>query len=189
MGGGGTTPGSTSREPTIETKRLLLRTFMLDDAVRVRELASAREVAATTLNIPHPYEAGDAETWIATQPESFQAGEAVHYAITRKQEADLIGAIGLQLQDAHRRAELGYWIGVPYWNQGYCTEAAAAVVNFGFEQLGLHRVFAHHFSSNPASGRVMQKVGMLHEGRLRGHVLKWGNFHDLEIYGLTRVDD
>ena len=187
MGVRETSPGST-REPMLDTERLLLRAFTLEDALRVRELASAREVAATTLYIPHPYDAGVAESWIASHPERFQAGEAVHYAITRKAEGDLIGAIGLQIQVAHRKAELGYWIGVAYWNQGYCSEAAAAVLDFGFEQLGLHRVFAHHFASNPASGRVMQKVGMLHEGRLRGHVLKGGTFHDLEIYGLTRGD-
>ena len=183
-----TSPNSALREPPLETKRLLLRAFTLEDATQVRELASAREVAATTLNIPHPYDTSDAETWIASHPGSFQAGEAVHFAITRKQEGDLIGAVGLQIQAVHRRAELGYWIGVPYWNQGYCSEAAAAVVRFGFEELGLHRVFAHHFSSNPASGRVMHKVGMLHEGRLHEHVLKWDAFHDLEIYGLTRED-
>ena len=187
MRGRGTTPGST-REPAIETKRLLLRAFTLEDAVRVRELASASEVAATTLNIPHPYEAGVAEAWIATHAERFQAGEAVHFAITRKPDGDLVGAIGLQIEAAHQRGELGYWIGVPYWGQGYCTEAAVAVVQFGFEKLGLHRVFAHHFSNNPASGRVMQKVGLLHEGRLRGHIMKSGDFHDLEIYGLTRQD-
>ncbi len=180
--------GPTTREPTLETQRLLLRAFVDEDGPRVRELASAREVAATTLNIPHPYEAGLAESWIATHPEQFQAGEAAHYAITRKQAGDLIGAIGIQIQQAHRTAELGYWIGVPYWGQGYCTEAAEAVVRYCFQQLGLHRVHARHFSSNPASGRVLQKIGMLHEGRLRGHILKWGIFHDLELYGLTQED-
>ena len=84
------------------------------------------------------------------------------------------------------RAELGYWIGKPYWGQGYCTEAARATLDFGFEQLGLNRIFAHHFARNPASGRVMQKIGMTREGRLRQHVKKWDAFEDLELYGILK---
>jgi len=74
----------------------------------------------------------------------------------------------------HRRAELGYWIGVPYWGKGYATEAARSVVNYGFSTLELHRIFASHVPANPASGRVLTKIGMRHEGRLLGHILKWG---------------
>ena len=64
----------------------------------------------------------------------------------------LVGAVGLRLKREHDRAELGYWIGVPYWGRGYATEAAAAVVGYAFETLGLHRVFASHYTKNAASG-------------------------------------
>ncbi len=101
-------------------------------------------------------------------------------------EGLLIGAVGLRIDDEDQRAELGYWIGKPYWGQGYCTEAAGAVIRFGFEQLGLNRIFAHHFARNPASGRVMQKLGMAHEGRLPQHVKKGDAFEDLELYGIVR---
>ena len=100
----------------------------------------------------------------------------------------LIGAVGLRLELDDRRAELGYWIGKPYWNQGYCTEAARAAIQFGFEQLELNRIFANHFVRNPASGRVMQKLGMVYEGRLRQHVKKWDAFEDLELYGILKDD-
>jgi [ribosomal protein S5]-alanine N-acetyltransferase len=79
---------------------------------------------------------------------------------------------------------MGYWIGVPYWGRGYCTEAAGALLAHAFGPLGLHRVHATHLTRNPASGRVMQKLGMRHEGRMREHFLKWGVFEDVERYGI-----
>jgi len=94
----------------------------------------------------------------------------------------------VRIEPDHRRAELGYWVGVPYWGNGYATEAARAVVKYGFGTLGLHRIFASHFANNPASARVLRKIGMRYEGRLRGHVLKWGEFLDLEMYGMLASD-
>jgi ribosomal-protein-alanine N-acetyltransferase len=95
-----------------------------------------------------------------------------------------VGAVGLILAPAHDRAELGYWIGAPYWGRGYATEASRAVVRWGFEGLGLRRIHASHFPRNPASGRVLEKLGMRHEGTLRQHVKKWDEYLDLESYGL-----
>jgi ribosomal-protein-alanine N-acetyltransferase len=71
---------------------------------------------------------------------------------------------------AHRT----YWIGVPYWGKGYATEAAREAVRYAFEDLGLHRLYAAHFGSNPASGKVMRKIRMSYEGTLRGHHKMWG---------------
>ena len=86
------------------------------------------------------------------------------------------------------RAELGYWIDRPYWNQGYCTEAGRAVLWYGFTELNLNRIHAYHLSRNPASGRVMQKLGMTREGLLRQHAKKWGKYEDIVEYGLVRQD-
>jgi RimJ/RimL family protein N-acetyltransferase len=77
---------------------------------------------------------------------------------------------------------------VPYWGRGYATEAALAVIAFGFEELGLNRIYAQHMASNPASGRVMQKAGMRHEGTLRQHVTKFGIVDDIAIYGILASD-
>ena len=93
---------------------------------------------------------------------------------------------GLVLRREHNRAELGYWIGVPYWNHGYATEAASTVLRYAFETMDLHRVYAFHFTTNPASGRVLEKIGMTHEGTRRGHTLKWGEYLDNEAYGILR---
>ncbi len=170
---------------TLETERLRLRPFTLADAPAVQALAGAREVASTTLTIPHPYEDGMAEAWIETHAPRREAGELANFALVEKETEQLVGAMGLVIQAEHARAELGYWVGVPFWNRGYATEAARVVLRFGFEELGLNRIYAMHLVRNPASGRVMQKVGMQYEGRLRQHVQKWGTFEDLDVYGIV----
>jgi RimJ/RimL family protein N-acetyltransferase len=151
----------------------------------VAELAGDRDVAATTLRIPHPYTREMAAEWIAETEQLRADGALVNFAITT--EADgVIGSIGLRLVPEHRRAELGYWIGKPYWGKGYATEAGRAVVAHGFNDLGLHRIHAHFMTSNPASGGVLKKLGMTYEGTLRGHTFKWGEFFDIECYGVVR---
>jgi RimJ/RimL family protein N-acetyltransferase len=179
---------SIKKRPTLETERLVLRPFELSDAPRVQLLAGDRDVAAMTKNITHPYEDGLAEAWIGSHQERFDKREETVFAITLKGSGELIGAIGLVLKLDQEIAELGYWVGKPYWGRGYCTEAARAALHFAFTELRLNRVHAHHFSHNPASGRVMQKAGMRHEGRLRQHVKKWGEFFDVEAYGILRSE-
>ena len=100
----------------------------------------------------------------------------------------LLGAIGLRIEREHARADLGYWIGVPYWRRGYCTEAARAIVRYGFTEQGLRRIYAHCFTTNPASGRVLQKLGMTHEGMRREHTLKDGVFLSSDGYGMLRAE-
>jgi ribosomal-protein-alanine N-acetyltransferase len=172
--------------PTLQTPRLLLRPLAITDAAAIVRLAGAREVAAYTLRIPHPYTDSDAEKFIAAAARHAESGQSVVFAIEVQESSHFIGAIGLEIQPTHRHAELGYWIGVPYWGNGYATEAASAALRFGFETLQLHRIFAMHFLENAASGRVLRKIGMRHEGTLRQHVLKWGKFHDSEFYGVLR---
>jgi len=166
----------------LRTERLLLRPFTLDDAPDVKRLAGAREVALNTLHIPHPYPDGAAEAWI----EKHGKGPEVTFAIEAK--GQLAGAIGLVLDPTHDRAELGYWIGMPFWGRGYATEAGRAIVRVGFEEHGLNKIFAHVFKRNPASARVLQKIGMRSEGMLRQHLKKWDEYVDVECYGLLRDD-
>lgn len=171
-------------QPTLLTKRLRLRPFNRADASTVRLLAGERAIAATTINVPHPYEEGMAEAWIAGHPESWQRGTGMVCAVEQIEETRLVGAAGLRIELDHRRAELGYWIGTPWWNSGYATEAARALVTYGFQKLGLERIFARHFASNPASGRVLVKIGMRQEGLLRRHIIKWGHFEDIVMFGI-----
>lgn len=177
-----------TRQPTVVTNRLVLRPFRMIDAPLVHKLAGDRAVAATTLRIPHPYPEGFAEDWIRPQAEEFEKGKSAIFAIEIEADQQLCGAIGLAVNREDRHAELGYWIGVPYWNRGYCTEAARETLRFAFEQLHLHRVHAAHFVGNLASGRVLSKLGMKCEGQLRQHVLKWGDFLDVVVYGILKSE-
>lgn len=173
---------------TLNTPRLRLRPFALSDAADVQRLAGDHDVASTTRLVPHPYEDGMAEQWLAAHQAEYDDEKSLTLAITERQEGHLIGSITLVLGLADKRAELGYWLGKPYWGQGYCPEAAQALMHWGFETLNLNRIFAHHLSRNPASGRVLQKIGMQHEGRLREHNIKWGKFEDVDIYGILRSE-
>lgn len=174
--------------PTIETERLILRPFAPGDAAAVNRLVGDRAIADTTLNIPHPYREEMAVAWIETHRDTFVNERGVTFAIARKSDGALVGAISLQGMSKGHQAELGYWIGKPFWQQGYCTEAGRAVLRYAFSDLGLIRVHACHLTRNPASGRVMQKLGMQHEGTRNKHTKKWDRFEDIELYGLLRAD-
>jgi len=177
-----------SSQPILETERLILRPFQLNDAETAQTLAGDKQIAATTLTIPHPYEDGMAETWINTHQETYNQGKGVTYAITLKETNELAGAISLMRIDENHQAELGYWVGVPYWNKGYCTEAGKAILEYGFETRELNRIHACYINRNPASGRVLEKLGMSHEGTRRQHVQKWGVYEDLDLKGILRSD-
>ena len=180
---------SMKQQPTITTERLILRSYRMDDAPELQRLIGERDIAATTMNIPHPYEDGMAEEWISKRQQLFDSGEQMNLAITHRQDGFLIGGIGFNTIDREsERAEIGYWIAVPYWNKGYGTEAARAAVRYGFTVMNLNRIHAAHFSNNPASGRVLQKIGMKYEGCRRQHHKKWGVLLDWECYGILRSE-
>ncbi len=170
--------------PEIKTDRLQLRGFQASDAPDIQLLAGAREVAEMTLNIPHPYLKGMAEAWIENHERDFESGEGVVWAMVELKSNKLIGAVGLIVNRRFNRAELGYWVGKPFWGQGFATEASMAALAYGFEEMKLNKIHASHMVRNPASGRVMQKIGMEQEGIFKEHALKWDQFLDLAVYGI-----
>jgi len=170
--------------PTLETARLTLRPYSSQDIGELLPLIGAREVAATTLRIPHPYTEQDACEFIAAA----QNDPECRLAITLRSDGCLVGGVGLRVAEQHQHAELGYWLGVPYWAKGYATEAAREMIRYGFENLHLHRIFASYFKGNDASRRVLEKLGMRYEGCQREHVRKWDRFVDSELYGMLRRD-
>jgi [ribosomal protein S5]-alanine N-acetyltransferase len=176
-------------QPTLTTKRLTLRPLVLEDAWDVERLAGMREIADTTLNIPHPYPVGAATRWIETHAPAWAAGTGVTYAIVETSNGKLAGVVSLmQIHREHRRAELGYWIAVDRWNKGFATEASASILDFGFQSLGLHRIESTHFVRNPASGKVMQKLGMTQEGIARDSAVKWDHFESLVRYAILEPE-
>ncbi|NVO21617.1 MAG: GNAT family N-acetyltransferase [Bacteroidetes bacterium] len=172
--------------PTIKTERLLLRPLQISDGWDVRRMAGNSKVAVNTLYMPFPYPEEVAEEWISTHATEFFEKKQLILGIALKSSKELLGCIGLTMKTDIENAELGYWIGEPYWNQGYATEAARAIIDFGFQSLGLHKIYANYFSNNAASGRVMEKIGMVQEGYLRQHVRHWGEYKDLYVFGIVK---
>jgi len=141
-----------------------------------------------TETIPFPYEESMAVEWISTHADSWSKGIEAVYAVCDKTTGNLLGCVGLTILSSHHRASLGYWFGVDYWGKGYCTEASKAVVSFAFSQLKINRIEAFHLTHNPASGAVMRKIGMLHEGTHRDYTLKNAKFCDMERYAILASD-
>ncbi|MEM7453989.1 MAG: GNAT family N-acetyltransferase [Planctomycetota bacterium] len=192
---------SDSGPKPIETERLILRRFEEADAYRTYQLINDPEIAANTRTIPYPYPEELAVEWIRKHRGQWISGKGVVFAICCKPEfgaepdssaeedgvtsqAYLVGAIGLQISPENHNAEMGYWVGRDYRGKGYCTEAAAALLEFGFEVLALHRIHAHHLARNPASGRIMEKLGMEKEGHMKQNVRKNGVFEDTVHYAI-----
>ena len=181
----------------LSTKRLVLRQFCPADASRIHELVNDKQLAYNTHHIPYPYPEGAAEEWLAEHAELVRCGQAVVFAVCQRdtqastdcdKSFELIGTIGLAISSFNHQAEIGYWIGREYWGQGFCTEAVIAVIDYGFETLGLHRIFAQHITRNRGSARVLEKVGFSKEGVLRQHARKWGVFEDIVCYGMICSD-
>ncbi len=170
------------RTNILHTPRLVLRSLREEDVPRIVELAGDRCIAAMTLVVPHPYLPEHALAWIAEDAKRREAGSGCVFLI--EHEAEVVGAIGLILDDSRKRASAGYWIGVPYWRRGFATEALREVLRHAFEDLGLLYIEAHHVAVNPASGRVMQKAGMRFENVVSQAIEKDGEMHDRVNYGV-----
>lgn len=161
-----------------------LRRWRLEDIDSLCEHANDADIAKNLRDaFPHPYTRADAETWIAKTtsgdfPNSF--------AITVDDRA--VGGIGLHPRfDIERcSAELGYWLGRPYWGRGLTTAAVRVVTAHAFEQLGLLRVFALPFEENVASVRVLEKAGYVREGLLRCAAIKAGRPRNMFMYAIVR---
>lgn len=187
------TPRAAQPRPTIATERLILRPMVVADVPDIARAAGRVEIARSTLLIPHPYKESDALSWITTHQRDWDRGEALTLAITLRGDAGtpsrLIGAVSIRgLAGPHRSGELGYWISPDFWGKGYATEAVGGVINHAFESLGLERVYADHFSFNPASGRVMAKCGMHMEGVARHRYRKNGEAVDAIVYSILRSE-
>lgn len=177
-----------TERPSITTDRLLLRPFSIEDAHEVQKLAGDSRVADTTHRIPHPYEDGMAEEWINSHETTFLDGTQVVFAITLRATESVVGAIGLTVSSAEDEAELGYWVGVPFWNKGIATEATTAVIDYGFSKLRLKKISAWHLLRNPSSGRVMEKAGMRRDALSQRKINKGGKEESLTSCLLLRED-
>ena len=173
--------------PSVTTQRLLLRELRFEDAHAIAMRAGDRDVARYLIAVPTPYPVALAARWITSRVAWWAQGRGITLAIARKEHPnELIGTVSLRRFVRDRRAELGYWLGADAWGHGYATEAAGALVDFGFREMALARVYAHVLAGNDASCRVLDKLGMVNEGVRRKHLRKGKRLHDVVMYGLLR---
>ena len=147
--------------PAISTERLLLRGPVVNDAGRLAQLANDINVAGMLATMPHPYEPAHAEAWMSKVVMSNWDSEA-HFAIEHH-AFGLLGAIGITRKPGERPV-LGYWLGRPFWNRGYATEAVRGILKWVKRDWRARVVTAGHFADNPASGAVLCKAGFLYTG-------------------------
>lgn len=171
---------------SLKTHRLVLTPILDSDVPWLQELMKIPSVNTNTLIIPTPCPGDFAQGWVETAKMNMLSGKAYTFVVYIEEGHCPIGAIFLLINHAHSHAELGYFFDPVSWNKGYCSEASREMLQFAFRTLGLNRVFAVYFSSNPASGKVMKKVGMLYEGCRRKHIRKCDVSHDIEQYGILR---
>lgn len=170
-----------------QSDKLTLRTWEATDAASLAAHANNMRVWNRVRDLfPHPYTVADAEAFIAR----VQAKEGLwDYAIEVNGVA--VGGVGFTPQcDVERfNAEIGYWLGAPYWGRGIGTEAVQMACEDLFARTDLHRIFATVYQNNPASMRVLEKSGFRCVGRMRDAFFKNGVFIDGSYYERVREND
>ncbi|MEZ4744344.1 MAG: GNAT family N-acetyltransferase [Bdellovibrionota bacterium] len=170
----------------LETERLILNSFKESDANLVAKLAGDKRVVEMTASIPHPYENTMALTWIRSHQNQREKYLNYIFAIRLRESGNLIGCINIFINSKHDHGYLGYWIGYDYWNNGYCSEAVKKIIKFGFEEKKVNKIWAEHKTVNTASGKVMEKSGMKHEGVMRSHFKQDYKYYDISVKSILR---
>jgi RimJ/RimL family protein N-acetyltransferase len=146
--------------PELHTERLKLRRIQIEDAPSLVKYADNKKISGRILNMPHPYGEPQAVFRISYVVQGFKNKSRYVFSIVLKKRKEFIGEISLHLEGPNKGAQLGYWLGEPFWNKGIATEAAEAVLRFGFEKLELNLIFATCHVENVASEKVLSKNGM-----------------------------
>jgi ribosomal-protein-alanine N-acetyltransferase len=175
--------------PDLETERLILRRLTLEDAPSMFEYAADPEVPRYMTWDPHET-IDDTYNFLQMVLPSYDdpLTDVWTWGIVLKQTGRVVGGCSIWGRGTNSRAELGYWIGRPFWGRGLVAEAAQAMIKLGFEQMDLNRIEARCFIENTASARVMEKCGMKYEGTLREQMLVKGRFRDCKLYAILRRD-
>jgi [ribosomal protein S5]-alanine N-acetyltransferase len=176
----------TVRGTILRTERLLLRPFKQDDVDEALNYRNDAEFARFLPHIPQPFTRADAEQFVTTNVEE-PWDKFSTFAI--ELDARLIGTVNLDIDSDNQIAMLGYAISRDRWGKGITPEAARAVISWGFQTLNLAKIWASTDARHQRSRRVMEKLGMRHEGTLRAHHLGWDGLRtDQVMYGLLREE-
>jgi len=169
--------------------RILIRRLRRSDAEAIYQNIKNRDVSRWLLTVPYPYPKDGAVKYIRKSKRQWQKRTNFFFAICLEETGELLGGGGLKcVDDCNQRAEMGYWLGKKHWNQGLATEAAGLFSKFAFEHLKLHRVYAHIFESNVASGRVLEKCGFSREGVWREARVKYNRRQNLVFYAILKPE-
>ncbi|MEM8983868.1 MAG: GNAT family protein [Pseudomonadota bacterium] len=172
--------------PVLETERLRLRQPDSTDVTALIALTNDFSVYDTTANLPYPFSENDAIEFVKRAATQWNTQAGLHTVVVDRDSDALRGYALLRFDPGFSTAELGYYIGTRYAGQGFATEAAAAMVDYGFDALAMCRLHAEYLDRNPESGRVLEKLGFQREGVLRAAAYKYGYGEDLVIAGLLR---
>ena len=177
-----------SRLPVIETERLILRKLTMRDASDMFRYCQDKEVARHVLWEAHT-SILETRAYIRYNLYQYRSGEPASWCIVLRETNRVVGTIGYMSYNAdNSTVEIGYSLAREQWGKGLMTEALLAVIGETFRTLKVHRIEAMHFTDNPASGRVMEKCGMIHEGHMRERICCKGVFRDVEMWGILRKD-
>jgi ribosomal-protein-alanine N-acetyltransferase len=177
-----------SRLPVIETERLLLRKLTMRDASDMFRYCQDKEVARHVLWEAHT-SILETRAYIRYNLYQYRSGEPASWCIVLRETNRVVGTIGYMSYNAdNSTVEIGYSLAREQWGKGLMTEALLAVIGETFRTLKVHRIEAMHFTDNPASGRVMEKCGLIHEGHMRERICCKGVFRDVEMWGILRKD-
>ena len=169
--------------------RIVLRRLRLSDAGDFFELANNRGVSRWLAHMPYPYPKAAAVAFIRRSQRLWRAKKGFHFGIVEREGGRVIGCIGLgRYENQHRCAQLGYWLGKPFWHRGLTTEAVGLILQFGFGPLRLYRIYADVFASNPASQNILKKCGFQQEGVRRQVLVRYGRRHDIINFGLLKPE-
>jgi ribosomal-protein-alanine N-acetyltransferase len=175
--------------PELATERLRLRAPLPQDAAAVLDIIGDPEVTRY-LNLPTFTTLTEAQEALERLQQRFTARDAIRWAIVLVERNEMIGTVGLLRFDfEHRHAEVGYEIARRWWGRGLTSEAAAAVIRYGFSVLGLHRIEAGVLPGNDASVRVLRKLGFVEEGTRRDYLHAKGSFHSFRWFSLLETDE
>ena len=165
----------------------VIRKWRISDRERLAEMLNNPKVLDNLRDgLPYPYTPADGEEYIASM---LAADETRTFAFAITVDGVVIGSVGVFRQENihFRTAELGYYIGEPYWGKGYTTSAVEQVCRYVFDHSDILRIFAEPFARNTASCRVLEKAGLQFERTLRGNAVKNGEVLDMKLYALVRA--
>lgn len=174
--------------PELITNKLKLRKIRPSDISSLLKYCNNKNISDQIINIPYPYLEDDAVFRMNFVLQGFFKKERYVFAISFKENEELIGEIGLHLDKNNNSAQFGYWIAEPFWGKGIATEATAAILKFGFEKLNLNKIYATHYPDNLASGKVMLNNKMIKEAEMKEHYKINDTYKNVIQYRLTKKE-